>query len=304
MPARQDEQTILFSDIRDFTSFTAQKGDEEAYRLVRTFVDLASEQVEIHRGKVVKTYGDGVMTTFPKTEDGLQAAIGMQRSLKQHNEENPEDTISAGIGVNWGGAIRDDDDIFGHAVNFTARLANYANGGQIIVSSNVREKFSDPGEYDFIDLEHREFKGIGRERVYELLWRDEIGRLETKNSELILVLTRNNLAIELSKSLQSELLQVRKELRKEAKQETGIAKFVLEKVESYMDKYLSKIVGWAIAKQGIGLEHSIDSVRAELTNGKLSIFLRGNRALTLDPEEIDADSAREFLTRFNQVKSN
>ncbi len=59
-----DEQAVLFSDIRDFTSLTVSPGDKEAYRLVQTFIHLVEEQVRSQDGNVVKTYGDGVMNTF------------------------------------------------------------------------------------------------------------------------------------------------------------------------------------------------------------------------------------------------
>jgi len=98
MSVERVERTVLFSDIRDFVSLTADRGDREAYRLVRLFVDLVEEQVRKLDGKVVKTYGDGVMNTFPDVKGGLRASIEMQQSLRKYNEANPEDTISAGIG--------------------------------------------------------------------------------------------------------------------------------------------------------------------------------------------------------------
>ncbi len=60
-----------------------------------------------------------------------------------------------------------------------------------------------------MDLDYREFKGIGREKVSELLWRDEVSRLTTRNNELNLILTEDSLSIELSKVLQNEIKGVK-----------------------------------------------------------------------------------------------
>ena len=299
----ENEQTILFSDIRDFTSLTAKKGDREAYRLVKTFVRLIEKQVKRQEGTVIKTYGDGVMATLPTAEGGVNASIKIQRALSEHNEANPKDTISAGIGLNWGRVIQEEKDIFGHVVNLAARLANYAKGGQITVSSAFRKK-GNSKDYDYIDLGTRDLKGIGKERIYELLWRGEVSRLTTKNNELILVLTQNRLAIELSKNLQKELMEAREELRQEAKNESGLAKFILEKVGGYMDKYLSRIVGRLLTKKGIGLEHPVSNVGLELDDEELTLFIKGEEALTLTPEEIDLSTAEKFVRKFTSVKSS
>lgn len=300
----QDEQAVLFSDIRDFTSLTARRGDQEAYRLIRTFVNLVEEQVQSQHGNVVKTYGDGVMNTFPNVGSGLQASIGMQRALRDHNEANPEDTISAGIGLNWGKTIRDKDDIFGHSVNLAARLADSAKGGQILVTSSIREMTESPEEYQFVNLDYREFKGIGREEVFELLWRDEVSRLTTRDNELNLILTEDNFSIELSKELQNEIKSATEGLRREAEKESGFTRFILEKVETYVDKYLSRILGWALAKKGIGLEHPIRETGMEIKDDSIIFYIRGDEVLTLTEEEVEISSAREFAKKFRKIKTS
>jgi len=300
----QEERAVLFSDIRDFTSLTAHRGDREAYRIVQNFVNLVEEQVRSKNGKVIKTYGDGVMNTFPDIDSGLEASIGMQRALRDHNKANPEDTISAGIGLNWGNAILDEGDIFGHSVNVAARLASSAKGGQILVSSSIREKAKEYEGYGFVGLEYRELKGIGREEVSELLWRDEASRLTTKNNELNLVLTKDHLSIELSKELHKELNKVREELRQETKNQTGMARFILEKVETYVDRYLSRIMGWALAKKGIGLEHSLKDIQLELGDDRIVLSIMGDEALILTEEEIEISSAKKFAKKFRKIKSS
>ncbi len=298
----RDKRVVLFSDIRDFSSLTAKIGDRGAYQLVKTFVRLVEEQVERHEGEVIKTYGDGIMTTFPALKAGLQGSVDMQRALKDHNETHPESTISAGSGLHTGDVIRDDGDIFGHAVNLTARLANYAKGGQIITSSEVHGESVEYDGYDFLDLNYHEFKGIGRERIYELLWRSEVGRLETRDDELILVLTEDHLGIELSKDIQNELKKARDELRREARGESGLAKFLLEKMEKLFDRYLSRYIDRALLKKGIGLEHPVEKVELKFSGGELEVFIEGKRTITLTEDNVDIPRVEEFVSRFQKVR--
>jgi len=300
----QDVRAVLFSDIRDFTSLTADRGDHEAYRLVQVFVNLVEEAVKNQQGNVVKTYGDGVMNTFPDVRSGLRASIEMQRSLQEHNETAPEDTISAGIGLNWGKILRDNEDIFGHSVNVAARLANSAKGGQILVSSSVREKSKSYEGFGFVDTDYRDLKGVGDEEVSELLWRDEVSRLPAKDNQLTLVLTDDHLSIELSKSLQEEINKAREELSREAKNHSGLTKYILEKVESYVDRYLPKVLDWGLAKKGIGLEHPIREAQLELKGDRMVFSLKGDEVLTLTKDEIDLSAAKDFATKFKKMKSS
>ncbi|UCF10614.1 MAG: adenylate/guanylate cyclase domain-containing protein, partial [Candidatus Bipolaricaulota bacterium] len=64
---------VLFGDIRGFTAYTAHAGDRQALRLARRFTELVSAEVGARGGRIVKTYGDGVMTEFP---DAASAALG------------------------------------------------------------------------------------------------------------------------------------------------------------------------------------------------------------------------------------
>lgn len=298
-----DEVTILFSDIRDFTTYTAEKGDREAYRLVRAFTELVAEQVEKYSGDLVKTYGDGVMNTFPTPENGLRSSIAMQRALYEHNCANPDFTISAGIGLNYGGAIREDNDIFGHSVNVAARLAGYAKGGQIIVSSKLKERADLDTDLHYLNLGTRELKGLGRHRLYELTWREEIERITTDDNELTLVLTKDHLSIELSKNVQEEIRQAKDQLHQEGARQSGLAKVIIQKVEQYVDKYVNGIVDRALYRSGIGLNHDLDKVKVMVKNDRLIVKVNGKRVVTLDSDEIDISHAQDFALKVDSLKS-
>ncbi len=133
MQPAQEPQTILFSDIRGYSAFTAERGDEEAYRLSTSFFAFAGERIAECKGRVVKTYGDGVMAVFSAPADGIRGAIAVQKGLESRNRENSETAVSAGVGITSGRVVLTGDDAFGHAVNLAKRLSDQANGGQIVI---------------------------------------------------------------------------------------------------------------------------------------------------------------------------
>jgi class 3 adenylate cyclase len=298
---REEALAILFSDIRGFTSYTAERGDREAYRLAKTFVGLVEEQVDRHTGQVVKTYGDGVLTAFPAAEQGIRCAAAMQEALSEHNQGHPDETISAGIGGTWGEVIQAEGDLFGNAVNLAARLADYAKGGQVIVSSEVKRL---AGGFRYLDLGNRELQGLGEQRLYELIWRSELARLSTKDDRLNLVLTEDNrFVIELSKGVQAELQQVRERLQEKAEKQSGLAKLILGRVERYLAESLPKIIDKALTKAGVGLEHTLDQVEAAFEGDELVLKIEGHRGIRLGKKEIDLPEANEFLARLKALKS-
>lgn len=294
---------VLFSDIRGFTSYTAERGDQEAYRLAKAFVGLVQEQVHRHSGRVVKTYGDGVMTTFPAAEQSVLCSVGMQQALSEHNQARPEEAISAGIGLAWGVPIQEEGDLFGHSVNLAKRLADYAKGGQIILSSQVREIAPDLENLRYLDLGDRQLKGVGRQRLYELIWRREVARLSTKDNQMNLVLTQDKFVMELSKEVQEKLQKAEKELREKAEKQTGLSRFILSNLAKYMDKYVPQMIDKVLYKAGIGLQHAIDQVEAEFEGNELVLKIEGHRSVRLGKKEIDIPEARNFLAKLKGLKA-
>ncbi len=75
-------------------------------------------------------------------------------------------------------------------------------------------------------------------------------------------------------------------------------------METYVDKYLSRVLGWALAKKGIGLEHPIRETQLKFKGESIIFYIKGDKALTLTKEEIDISSAREFAKKFREIKSS
>lgn len=301
---REGALAILFSDIRGFTSYTAERGDREAYRLAKAFVGLVEEQVDRHDGRVIKTYGDGVMTTFPVIRQSVLCSVGMQKALSEHNQAHSEETISAGIGVNWGEPVQAESDLIGHSVNLAKRLADYAKGGQIIVSSEVKELAGEFEDLQYLDLGCRELKGLGQQQLYELIWRKEVARLSTKNDQMNLVLTKDNkFVMELSKEVEEKLQRAQEKLREAAEKRKGLSKVILHNVAKHMDKYLPQMIDKALYKAGIGLEHALDQVEATFEGDELTLKIKGHRGIKLSRKDIDIPKALDFIAKLKGLKS-
>jgi serine/threonine protein kinase len=139
--ARVRNTTILFSDIVAITEYFEKHGDISGTKRIQCQNDLLFPVVERYKGEVIKTVGDAIMACFDTAEDGVGAAIGMQRALEKYNEsvKNPEEKLHVRIGLNSGDSIFENRDIFGDVVNVAARICAQAKGGQILISSVTRE---------------------------------------------------------------------------------------------------------------------------------------------------------------------
>jgi len=299
---------IQFSDLRGFSSFTAQHGDEKAFQIVRQFVDLVGASVEQHGGRLLKTYGDGVMTSFDDPLHAVRCAVAMQEVLcKEYCGDDGEDpAISAGIGLSWGTAIQTDGDLFGHSVNLAKRLADEAKGGQIVASSSVVDETGALENYTFRDMGERSLKGIGDHHLYEVIWRPEVARIGTSDDHMDIILTDDQkVIVELGKSTKDKLEETLRllETKVEEDDDHGLSQFLKKKLAKRLAKSLPNWIGWAQSRAGLGIEHAVQDVNARITNGKLTLILGPKKkALSFDPKDIDPAAAKAFVERLERMK--
>jgi class 3 adenylate cyclase len=154
--------TVLFTDIVGSTERARRVGDA-AWRLTLESHDrIAWKTINGHRGRVVKSTGDGLLVTFGIPSDAVECAASLRREL-------------AGIGVLIRGGlhagevvVREDGDVSGLAVNLAARVVQAAPDGLIYVSSTVRDLLLG-GNQPFADRGEHALKGVdGSWRLYEL----------------------------------------------------------------------------------------------------------------------------------------
>jgi class 3 adenylate cyclase/TolB-like protein len=116
-----------------------------------------------HRGRIVKTTGDGMLVEFASAVDAVRCAVDVQRSMAERNEAvPPERRIQFRIGINVGDIIGDGSDIYGDGVNVAARLEGMAEPGGIWVSQAVRDPVRDKLSFSFQDLGRISAKNIAR----------------------------------------------------------------------------------------------------------------------------------------------
>jgi adenylate cyclase len=133
-----------------------------------------------HRGRIVKTTGDGILVEFASVVDAVRCAVDIQRQIAERNAQVPADRrIEFRIGLNVGDIIIDDKDIYGDGVNIAARLQALAEPGGICVSRIVRDEVRDKLDFSFEDMGDQQVKNIARPVPTHRV------RLETQPAEAI-----------------------------------------------------------------------------------------------------------------------
>jgi len=163
--------TLLFSDIEGSTALNERVGDRRWIELLRIHNAIVREQVAANGGFEVKSSGDGFMVAFSSARRGVACAIAVQRALAELTERSPDDAVRVRIGLHTGEAIAEEGDFYGRHVNLAARVGAAADGGEILVSSLLRELTASSGEFDFDDGRDVQLKGLaGTHRVYAVRW--------------------------------------------------------------------------------------------------------------------------------------
>ncbi|HEX3243589.1 MAG TPA: adenylate/guanylate cyclase domain-containing protein [Solirubrobacterales bacterium] len=124
--------TVLFTDIVGSTETAAELGDRRWRELLERHDAIVRRQLQVHRGREVKTMGDGFLATF----DGPARAI---RCAADFREELASIGIEIRVGIHTGEVELIGDDVGGMAVNIGARIGALADAGELLVSSTVRE---------------------------------------------------------------------------------------------------------------------------------------------------------------------
>ena len=166
--------TILFSDIEDFTSMTERLGDIRAQDVLRAHNELVRTQIAAWGGHEVKSQGDSFMVSFGGARRGIRCAMSIQRAFEEWSAKHPDNPLRVRIGLHTGEAIREEDDLFGRSVIMAARIAAQARGGQILVSSLLKELAEASGEFSFDAPESTALKGLsGEHLLYPVVWRQD-----------------------------------------------------------------------------------------------------------------------------------
>jgi adenylate cyclase len=171
MPPVRRLTAILAADVAGYSRLMGadEEGTLAALKALRR--ELADPKIKEHRGRIVKTTGDGLLIEFASVVDAVRCAVEVQREMAERNAEvAPERRIEFRMGINVGDIIKDGRDIYGDGVNVAARLEALAEPGGICVSRVVRDQVRDKLDFAFEDMGEQQVKNIVRPvRVHRVL---------------------------------------------------------------------------------------------------------------------------------------
>ncbi|HSL78009.1 MAG TPA: ABC transporter substrate-binding protein [Candidatus Limnocylindrales bacterium] len=138
-PVDADTQvrTFLIADVRGYTLFTQERGDEAAAKLASKFADIARETVEARRGTLLELRGDEALCVFASSRDAIRASIDLQERFVQETVDRPELPLTVGIGLDAGEAVPVQGGYRGGALNLAARLCGHAAAGEVLATREV-----------------------------------------------------------------------------------------------------------------------------------------------------------------------
>jgi adenylate cyclase len=153
---------ILAADVAGYSRLIgAEQGTLNRLRAIRA--DLIDPKIAEHRGRIVKTTGDGLLVEFTSVVDAMRCATEIQNTMTEGSAGiTAEKRIKFRMGIYVGDVVVEDGDIFGDGVNVAARLEGLAEPGGICVSARVQEDAAGRLDLTFDDIGEQSLKNIAR----------------------------------------------------------------------------------------------------------------------------------------------
>jgi TolB-like protein/class 3 adenylate cyclase/Flp pilus assembly protein TadD len=170
MTATRRLAAVLAADVAGYSRLVGADEEGTLSRLKALRAKVIDPNIAEHRGRIVKTTGDGLLVEFASVVDTLRCAVEIQATVAESNAPLPADKrIQFRIGINVGDIVVEEDDIFGDGVNVAARLEGMAEPGGICVSERVQEDAAGRLDLAFDDMGEQTLKNIARRvRVYRV----------------------------------------------------------------------------------------------------------------------------------------
>jgi class 3 adenylate cyclase/pimeloyl-ACP methyl ester carboxylesterase len=161
-PGASGTAIILFADIVDSTALTERMGDAAFRDRARALDSSLRAIITATGGSVIdaKTLGDGVLATFPAASQAIDAAMSCAAAGDEHS-------LPLHLGLHAGDVIREQNNVFGGAVNIASRISGLSAPGEVLVSDVVRALARTSASVTFEDRGEHALKGVGEpQRVY------------------------------------------------------------------------------------------------------------------------------------------
>ena len=160
-------RAFLIADVRGYTRFTADRGDEAAAALAIRFAALARDAVEDRGGEVIELRGDEALAVFNSTRKALRVAIELQSRFAAATQDDPSQPLLVGIGLDAGEAVPVEGGYRGAALNRAARLCSLAGPGDVLVSDGLLHLAGKIDGLTYVERGHTQLKGFAEPvRVY------------------------------------------------------------------------------------------------------------------------------------------
>ncbi|HEX3421060.1 MAG TPA: nickel-binding protein [Candidatus Udaeobacter sp.] len=164
-------RAVLFTDVVNSTTLTQSLGDEAALAILGVHDTIVRDALSASGGREVKHTGDGIMASFISPAGAVRCAIQIQRELQKHAQKNSDHAPKVRVGAAAGEPVEQNNDLFGSTVQLAARLCNYAQPEQILVSNAIAELCIGKG-LSFEDVGEVTLKGFGSPvRAHAAAWR-------------------------------------------------------------------------------------------------------------------------------------
>jgi peptide/nickel transport system substrate-binding protein len=153
-------RTFLIADVRGYTLFTQERGDEVAAKLAAKFAEIAREIVQARGGTLLELRGDEALCVFSSTREAIRAALDLQARFVEETLGQPELPLTVGIGLDAGEAVPVEGGYRGAALNLAARLCGHARAGEILATREVTHLARRIEGATYEDRGSLSFKGI------------------------------------------------------------------------------------------------------------------------------------------------
>ena len=152
---------VLAADVAGYSRLMGRDEEGTLANLKLFRKPLVDPSIAAHRGRVVKTTGDGMLVEFASAVDAARCAVEVQRDMAARNSKVPQDTrIEFRIGIHVGDIIIDDNDLFGDGVNIAARLEGIAEPGDVCISDDAQRQIRGKVDIAFDDMGPQTLKNI------------------------------------------------------------------------------------------------------------------------------------------------
>jgi TolB-like protein/class 3 adenylate cyclase len=152
---------VLAADVAGYSRLMGADEEDTLARLKALRRSLVDPAIAAHRGRIVKTTGDGMLVEFASAVDAARLAVEVQRSMAGQNADVPRDNrIEFRVGIHVGDIIIDDNDIFGDGVNIAARLEGIAEPGGVCISDDAQRQIRGKIDIAFEDMGPQNLKNI------------------------------------------------------------------------------------------------------------------------------------------------